>query len=485
MSKKVDVGGSSVDPDGAESSNRNVFIFQIARYDDGGGAIEIRFADDPDDRASSIESEINGKNGELDPSLGDTHTHASSNFQKPTSGDLLRRASSQWTSTAIAFFQIVPKFRDQTFKAASVDVIERMVAYAEEASIRKREYRDDQTSVTEYEIEMVELPIAANKIGKSTHAVLAAEALGRSSLGALVSEYESLISRILTIVSQIRPGAFLSSSDSISLGDLSKYSSIQEAKEALLERKIEDLLHAKSHVQVLEWINEKFGVNLTSDKNLISEFIEICQRRHLLTHAGGIVNQRYLTMCSDAGCKVEGLAKIGERVVIDSKYLRRATARVFQIGFFTLHILWQKLIPSDVEESCRAVLGASHDFLENDLTKMCMKLCDFTLSSSRPPSDKVVAYFTINKALSYLNDRSLNGLERRRHVETVLASRDWSVNSPTLALALACVREEFSDLARLAELAAADGVTYLSANTWVVFRGVRDRPEFMEKFRRD
>jgi hypothetical protein len=453
----------------------SVFVVQITRHSDGTRAISVRFGGDESDIPETSE-EAEGS------SSGDAEEKATKSPLRPSLQ--LARLSATWVNTAIAFFEIVPKLQQENFRMASIDQAEKIERFAEEVNLGKVEYQDDVTSIVEYKIHFDELPIIASKFGKTSQALQAADVMARSALGALVAEYESFIARLLGIVSQLQPNAFLNNEDTISVGDLTRYASIEEAKNAMLAKKIDDLLHRESHVKVIGWIGEKFKVNLTSDQKLVSEFIEICQRRHLLTHAGGFVNQRYLDICSQSGCKMTELPKLGERVAIDPKYLRRATARVFQIGYFTLNLIWQKLIPEDVEKSYSGVLTASHDFLENDLTKMCARLCDFILSAPRRPSERIHAYATVNKALSHKYDITLSERERLRASAEVLGTRDWTIVSPTLELALACVRDELDQLGKLSIAAAADGVTYANANTWVVFRGVRDKSEFMNAFRR-
>jgi hypothetical protein len=461
----------------ASPDEPDFFFVQVCKYVDGTNSFKIRFGVD-DSYPEVIDQE-----GDEKPD-GTEKPFEVPKIDKISATRQLSVLSRQWTETAIAFFEAMPKLTAESFRFASNELFHKVSNYLRESSLKQEVFDDGETTISEYKMSIDELPIVATKMGKSTHAIQAANVLGRSSLGALVSEYESLMARLLNIISKIQPGAFVTSDDQISVGELTRYESIEAAKNALISRKIEDLLHSKSHVEVLNWIAEKFGVNLTSDIKLLAGFTEICQRRHLLTHAGGMVNERYLSICSRAGCNMDPLPKLGERVPVNSEYLRSATARVYQVGFFTLHILWQKLVPKDVEVSYSSVLTASHDFLENGLTKMCLRLCDFVLKGPKRPSERVHAYLTINKALSFLNDESTSAEQRDRDVKSVLNSRDWSVVSPTLALALACIRGEFEELEKLTVAAQADGVTYLEANTWVVFKRIRDRPEFMEKFRR-
>ncbi|WP_299190877.1 hypothetical protein [uncultured Litoreibacter sp.] len=459
------------------------FVLELTRHADGSQTISIT-VDVEQGNEGSTDGDADDQDESSKDGSGVPPSKKAPKRPKLPIEARLNRLSSHWVTTSIAFFQVVPKLADQNFKFAGDELANRMRAYAEEVSSSVTEISDDETAISEFVIPIDELPIVANKIGKSTQVIQAADAMNRSTLGALVSEYEAFLASLLRLVSELRPEAFITDADTISVGDLERFESLEDVKSELVVSKIDDLLHSKSHIQVLDWISEKFKVNLTSNSKLISDFTEICQRRHLLTHAGGIVNKRYLRICTESGCDPEELPNLGDKVKIDRKYIRRATARVFQVGFFSLHIIWQKLLPADLDNSCGQILTSSHDFLENDLTKMCRRLADFVLASKTKPKDQISAYMVINKALGYLFDQALEESKKSQLIQETLASRDWSVKSPTIELALACVKQEFDDIEKLAEAAALDGVDYYDANTWAVFREVREKPEFLNKFKR-
>lgn len=390
------------------------------------------------------------------------------------------RLSASWVRSSIAFFESVPKFSEQNIIAANNDVIQSVENYAKSRSIETEILERDGVAVTRYRVMDKEFPIIAKRIGVSSQAIEAAHVMGRSALGALLAEYEHFMLKLLRILARNNSKLFISDEHMITMEKLSKFETIEDARSAVIEEKIESLIQTNSHVDLLKWIEKNLKVNLSENPSLISEFSEVCQRRHLFTHAGGIVNRRYLEKCNETG--VKDIPEIGTRLGLDKKYLRRATARVFQVGFFTMHILWQKIKEEDSEKSLWQIVAASHDFLENDLTKMCRRICDFVIKSKTKKSRKLETYLAINKALSFKFDTSLDAHERHRGIEQTLDSVDWSVTSPSLDLALACVRSAHENIYALAEAASKSDVDYYAANTWVVFREVRDLPGFLPIF---
>lgn len=389
-----------------------------------------------------------------------------------------QKLSQSWTSAAIGFFEAAPILTQIGYYVAGAELADKAVDYVQKMALSEEDVDVDGEQLRRYTLKNDELAILGKKLGKTSQVFRTAEIMKRSTLSALVSEYESLVAELLLIASELQPGAFKSADDKISFDDLEDYASIEELKRAYLVSRIEDILIANSHKQVLDLIGKKFSVNLVSNEAMIAEFLEICQRRHLLIHAGGIVNKRYLRICKEAGCKLDDLPKLGEKVAITRKYLRQATACVFQVGFFSLHILWQKLCSESRELSHSSILESSHDFLESDLTRMCGWLCDFALNSNKKPKEVHQAYFYINKAQSYLFDPDIDESEKPKLIEGVLKKKDWSIKSPIVSLALDCLRRDTSKLSDRTAAAIKDGLTYQEAYTWNIFRNVRDLPDF-------
>jgi hypothetical protein len=460
------------------------FVVQISTHDSGERFVKIDF----DATEFGISPKASGKMPPEEDADKRGAKDESEHF-KPRSdltvAEKFERLSDEWVATGISFFEFVPEISANSLRFAADSSRAEVADFAGELAVKRAEYVDSETKVEEYLLTRDDLPLILKKLGKSIHTFRAADTMRRSTLGALVSEYEVFLIKLLHLISEVRPEVFVSESDQISFGDLSKFQSLAEAREAFLNDKIESLLQEKSHFEMLTWLEGKFSVNLTSNKTLIAEFVEVCQRRHLLMHAGGVVNRRYQRVCEKAGVKPESLGEVGSKLAVNRKYLRQATSRVFQIGFFSLHILWQKLILSDVEKSCNCLVSASHDFLEDGLTKMARRVCDFALLSKTPKSEKAKTYLIVNKALSYLLDYSIEESERKASIEKVLLEKgDWSVTSPTIDLALACLRKDYSRLDDLVEAAKKDGIKYYQANTWMIFHELRKDTNFLTKFGR-
>lgn len=460
-----------------ENENPEVITLRVSRLIDGSAFIGFSISNENTARENS-----RAHDGGLTESDDINAFKRNSITSKVTSREL-QRITHRWTSTAIGFFNIIPEFASRNYEAVGGELAQRVEKMIEPLHQKKNEFTDqDGSKITEYEIALSEFGVVAKLLGKSSQALGAVHTMSQAALGALLSEYEAFMVGLLVTLARNRPSVFIKGDESIRIEDLEAYTSYSEFFDDLIEAKILELTQAKSHIQVIKWIEERFGVNLTSNQTLMAEFVEICQRRHIISHNGGVVNRRYREICMENGYPEKNLPKVGDPISIDRKYLRQATARIYQVGYFTAHILWQKLLQDHVQDSIGNLLECSHDFLESDLTKMCERICSFVLLSKTPLEAKIKAYFVINLAQSYLFDASLDDDIRSRKVEAALRKHDWSMTSPTVDLALACLRRDFDNLEELSKRATDDGVTRVAAMTWSIFREARDIEDFRKVF---
>ncbi|WP_147103655.1 hypothetical protein [Tateyamaria sp. syn59] len=414
--------------------------------------------------------------------------------QSPTADEVLATLSKEdllfadfdklldlWVSTSMGFFQAFPRLTSEAFTSANKESSAALMGFANSVASEISEVKTNGDVVTRYLIPNEWLIATAGRLGASVEILKSAHLLRRSSLSALVAEYEVFLRQLLLLVSQVQPQAFVSETETISMSEIARHSSFEDLKRSVIDQKIDQLLQQKNHVEQLEWIEKKFGVNLTSDKAIISQFNEVCQRRHLIIHNGAVVNQRYLDSCGILGHKIDDLEPIGAELRVSAKYLRRATARLFLVGYFTAHILMQKVSPSIVPVSFSNIIENSHGFLTAGLTKMARRVCEFALASNADRPRVTDATLTINLALSFYLQSNGTGA-KDPGVESSLNRYDWSDTSPLYRLALACLREDYENLSALTEAAKNEGLTKVEAQTWIIFLNVRDRQDFSKHF---
>jgi hypothetical protein len=315
----------------------------------------------------------------------------------------------------------------------------------------------------------------------------AARNVQRSSLTSLVSEFDHFMGRFLKICSRVKPDSFFDPSETITIGELSELGSVDDVIQSRVNKTIEDKLRG-SHSNCIEWVFKKFSlednVGAFKKQETYKEFLEVCQRRHIMAHNGGVANEEYVNKCRSAGLKPEQHLAVNDQAVISARYLKRATARVYLNGFYMAQIFLQRSFPDAQKAAYSNLLSTSHDFLERDFTKMAMRVCDFAEHSKNNFEHELSLKFAVNKALSKLHDDSLNETEQVEHATKIVESYDWSVTTPVFDLALCCLKRDFANLTTLATLASAAGLSYSDARTFVIFKEAREIDGFLECFLR-
>ncbi|HNE41567.1 MAG TPA: hypothetical protein PLJ80_16780, partial [Accumulibacter sp.] len=97
----------------------------------------------------------------------------------------------------------------------------------------------------------------------------------------------------------------------------------------------------ESHHEHFKWMEGRFGIPLKTDLPIFPKFIELCERRNLLTHTGGIVSGQYRANCKSHGVDVKD-APLGTKLGVSSDYYASAVDIVCEIGIKLCWVLWRK-----------------------------------------------------------------------------------------------------------------------------------------------
>jgi hypothetical protein len=143
------------------------------------------------------------------------------------------------------------------------------------------------------------------------------ESLPNLFLIGMVSAFDTFVSQLIRAVLLRKPEILSSSEKNISFADLVNLGSIEAAREQIVEREI-DILMRSSHSDQIEWLEKKLDLDLRKN-DVWPKFVEICERRNLLTHTAGRVSTQYISVCGKHKYDV-GKVSVGEKLVVSSKY---------------------------------------------------------------------------------------------------------------------------------------------------------------------
>ncbi|WP_428306352.1 hypothetical protein [Lacipirellula sp.] len=312
----------------------------------------------------------------------------------------------------------------------------------------------------------------SNRYDKSTQTV------PRSLLVALVSQFDYFLGRLVRCLYEIRPSLLEASERSLTLAQLQELSSIEEAKEYLIEKDIETLLR-KSHVEQFEWLEQKFGIPLRKDLPSWPKFVEVTQRRNLFAHCNGVVSSQYLIVCKNASVTFEGTPpKLNESLECTPAYFREAYACIFEIAVKLGQVLWRKLAPADVELADVSIIDVSFELLVAEQYGLLIRILDFfTLQNKKFSSELNRRIMVINHAQAHKWSGDNAGAIK------ILDKEDWSAAAAKFQLCEAVLRDNFDRAVELMRQIGKDGeVAKTDYEDWPCFKEFRNSPEFTKAY---
>lgn len=403
-------------------------------------------------------------------------------------GASLLNLSDDWLDYCLASLRVSPRL--VFFGSAVVqDVINRRlipdldsISIARELNVCSESERKEHS----YVFDEQDLQAVEKKLQDLFRLERASDSISRSQLSSVIAEFEFFIVRMAKTLAKVESKRYLNGAETVTVAELLAAETPESIIAKKVEKKIRDEMRG-SHDEIIKWMVEVMDLGDLSSitkSPLYADFMEACQRRHILAHNGGVVNSQYVDKCLEFGVKARDIPGLGEKIRISSRYLKRTSGRAFMLGLFMLHIKVQKLGEEDRIASLLNLLSASHDFLVAKQTKMCVRVLDFAEQQKKPIPMRIRLSFGINRALAELFDPNKSPDDQLSSAKKVLDKYDWSVTTPLFDLALACVRREFEGLIDLAQKAQQAGLDHIDASTFVVFSEARKVPGFMDCFPR-
>ena len=195
----------------------------------------------------------------------------------------------------------------------------------------------------------------------------------------LFSEYDHFIGELLKAIYAANPSLYKGLKREISLTDLLDFSSIEEIKRDILEKEI-DGFRRDSYIDQFAGLERMFDIRTLTAFPEWPQFIEMAQRRNLMTHNGGYVSQQYLATCQKNSVSFSSAPAIGTQLAFDGKYLGDALLVVSKVGFMLAHTLWRKILPNDVDASNEEINDSIYDLLTWQRWRVAAAFGDFALT---------------------------------------------------------------------------------------------------------
>jgi hypothetical protein len=202
--------------------------------------------------------------------------------------------------------------------------------------------------------------------------------LTRNCLISLISSAEWFLSQILRNYFEANHDSAAIKEKTLTLDDLRKIGSIEEAENFLITSRIDEIMWGGYE----DWVkylrnNVKLSMSyLERDEALI---VEVFQRRNVLVHNNGVVNQTYISKVPAA---MRDVVRLGEGLKVDAEYVNCAIDLIERNFVLIAAELWKKLEPTD-EERASVLTDLAIKALENERYGVAEAASEFTMNDKR------------------------------------------------------------------------------------------------------
>lgn len=292
----------------------------------------------------------------------------------------------------------------------------------------------------------------------------------------LVNSWENLLGDIFKWFITNKPDG-IDSSKKISYADLLNFSSLEDAKNLVINEEIKNFLSKKDTKEQIKFFKDKLKFNFESQFPLLNNLYEIILRRHIIVHAGGLITAEYLSRVKPFNVVDTKNLKEGEYLDVPAKYVIELWDTIYSAGVIFAHLVGKKLFIGNEKEE-----EAIDDFLNNaaflnlkSRQYKCAKTILEYAEKTRIPNTTQYWTLKLNIAQTY----KWLGLEEEcsKHLSSV----DWKASNSVFQLCVAALTEDNKSFKEKLKSAINEGlITITELFEWPIFQKIRQGENFKQ-----
>lgn len=301
---------------------------------------------------------------------------------------------------------------------------------------------------------------------------------GENAVIGMVSKYDGFLGKLIKQIFTDIPDILNGSEKELKVSDILTFKDFEELKDVLIEKEIETVLR-KNHVEQLQWLESKLGVELKKFK-LLPDYVEIMERRNLFVHCNGVVSRQYLSECKKFDVVIPEGIKPGKTLDAYIDYVRQAYIVLFQVGVMLGFVLWHKVRPNESEEMIDKLSEVAYDLIKEEEYELGLNIIDFALANRSWAKEIRTAQqliFRVNKALAFhLRDM-------QDECEKIADSMDVTAADSVYHLAVAVLKKRYEEAYSIMDKIGDNNDMHYNYKTWPLFNKIRQEKKFVDKFR--
>lgn len=300
------------------------------------------------------------------------------------------------------------------------------------------------------------------------NSVIATDIVPKSLFVSMVSQFDTFLYDLMNAIYEIKPELLKASEKVLKPGIILKFKKIESAKTYLIKKEIEDLLR-ESHLDHMKWLEKTLKIPLTSELGGLDQYVEITERRNLLVHADGIVNEHYLSKCTSTKLKEN------DKLNIRNKYFFDSSNYLYELAILMTEVIWRKLEPKNTKAVEVLIERLTFDMLKNKRYDLVIKILNYNLKLKISESTYLV--FLINLCLAY----KFSG--NRKEALKLVNSQDWEAKNSVFRFGSLIILEKYSEAGDLMKKIDKKDITEKDYQTWPLFKDFRKTKYFLTAYK--
>lgn len=334
---------------------------------------------------------------------------------------------------------------------------------------KAKKIRGKRYSIHPQHAEQFESLLAENK-----KAFLAIRTVPRSLLIALVSYFDSHLRELLRITITLKPEIIASSEKKISTAELLDFNDVNEIKEYVIQKEIDQLMD-ESRLKCFEWLENKLNTKFDLDPNLLTRFNELTERRNLFVHTDGIVSKQYLNVCQRLKF-YKKLPKLGDQLTLTPEYFFKSCRDVYILGLELSQLIWRKVLGNQIEEADTYLINKSADLLSKGNNFVAGRIAEFGSKRLDIYSEKNKLMLLINQSLAMKFGKA------KKEAIKLIDFQDWTATENVFKLAASIIKDEFKIASSLMKKIGKDEDMDDNYHSWPLFKEFRTQPIFLTTY---
>ena len=297
--------------------------------------------------------------------------------------------------------------------------------------------------------------------------------LRRSCLVSLASFFELLESDLIQAFYFRFPNALGKPEERmISLSAIRDFSNLELIESYFVQKEASSVLQEGINKQI-----SYFKDRLSIDIKTISEYREILtefsQRRNLLVHNDGVVNDHYLNKVSGKYVKEKGIVK-GLPLNVSDTYLKESIDTIYFVGFTLFQLCWRKFSIEEQQQADNLFIETMVDLLNQKRYELVKKLT--TVSQTIKVSKSAREIISINHAIA------LRDTNEKQKARQFIKDLDYSQSPLRMKIAVFAIKEEYEAVYELLRLATQEDEIKNISPDWPLFKPIRYEQKFKNIF---